>query len=71
MFHVNYRISDPPNVNCSLTVTMPLHAWKQLRKGLEAHGGYPEWKLANAIRDLMAKLEGSVEASGEYPIGAE
>jgi hypothetical protein len=58
-----FAITDPDNVSCTMQITMTLAQWKLLRESL--NNRYPDWKIREAIDDLVAKANDSFAATVE------
>lgn len=59
-----FKITNPDNAECTLTITMPLEKWKRLREQLDSN--YPSWKLSNLIAQLVSKVQEECESEGEF-----
>jgi hypothetical protein len=49
------QVVNPDSVNLSLTITMSLGEWKQLRDQLART--YPSWRLAETIGETVTHVE--------------
>jgi hypothetical protein len=58
---IKFKVTEPRQVNFTLTMTAPLEEWKSLCVQLDTR--YPSWRLSAAIRKLIEHA-GS-EFSGE------
>lgn len=50
-------IENPDKIECTLTFTMTLKEWKQIRKTLDSNPSYAELKVTDEIIDLVRKVE--------------
>jgi len=71
-----FKIERPQDVECSLTITMPLQSWARLRAALSAINesqSYPFYRLNEEIRQMIARAEKhfEFEADGPDPEGSE
>lgn len=62
-----FRIERPGDVNCTLTVIMPLSRWCELSTQLSSH--YPSWQLTSVIRDMVRHA--NMEFGYEPPDGGD
>ena len=46
-----FQSTNPDEIEFSLTVTMPLKEWKEVRRHLQ--GAWPSWELGQAIADMI------------------
>lgn len=53
---IKMQLSDPDRSECTLTITMPLKRWKELRDQLGT-GPFPSWKLRAQIREMIDRVE--------------
>ena len=51
------KIVDPDKIKATLSFTMTLSEWKQIRKTLESNRAYTELQVINEIIDLTSQLE--------------
>ncbi len=51
------KVNNPDAINCTLSFTMTLKDWKQVRKTLGSNEAYIELQVINEIRDLVSQLE--------------
>ena len=58
-----FRIEKPGEVECSMTITMPLVMWENLRADLSRN--YPPFWLGNVIGDLVVKARAEYGAEVE------
>ena len=58
-----FRIENPDDIQMTLTVTMPLDAWKRLRSELPPT--YPSWKLSSAIGNMVDSATKTFSATTE------
>jgi hypothetical protein len=49
--NVKFQVEKPDDVVATLTITMTLRQWKELRDQLNQ--SWPSWKLAAAITDVL------------------
>jgi hypothetical protein len=62
-----YKLTDPDSVEATLTVTMTLGNWKKIRQQLyhaKAALAYPNFKVREAIDDMIGKAENVFETEG-------
>lgn len=52
-----FRAVEPEKMEFSLTVTMPLKEWRELRTSLSVEGGYTSSRLCSAITDMTMHAE--------------
>ena len=57
-------IARPDAVDVTLTITMPLGRWKELREQIA--GKYPGWAFAELIARTVAKAEAGFTEEGIY-----
>ena len=50
-------VKNPDKIECTLSFTMRLDDWKQVRKTLNSNAAYAELKLIDEISDLVYQLE--------------
>ena len=55
----SYEFTDTDNISATLTVTMKISEWKNLKDQLLEK--YPAWKFASMIQDMVCKAEGIIE----------
>jgi hypothetical protein len=49
------KVENPDGIELTLTMTMTLGQWKELRGQLA--GKWPAWDLGNAIREMIQKAD--------------
>jgi hypothetical protein len=65
-FRATFKLANPDVMDATMTVTMNIGDWKQLRDQLNAtHTAFPAWKLRDAIGDLVRRAEQDFEAESE------
>jgi hypothetical protein len=52
-----FPATDPNEISFSLTVTMPLKKWRELKAQLTDK--YPSWELSRAITDMVFQAQKS------------
>lgn len=55
------RIEDPESVVATVSISMPIKNWKDLRGRIDCRV-YPEQRLYDVIRDLVIAIETKVSA---------
>ena len=48
------KITDPDRIEVTLTVTMPLKTWKELREQLSKD--HPSWEFGSKITDMVYQI---------------
>lgn len=51
------RVENPDKIKCTLTFTMTLEDWRQIRRTLRKNAAYTEIQMMNEISDLILQLE--------------
>jgi len=51
------RIEKPDDIKCTLSFTMTLKDWRQIRKTLSTHSNYEELQIIREIDSLIMQLE--------------
>ena len=59
-----FKITNPDEAECTLTITMTLGAWKRLKEHLGSKS--LGWELGIAITQLVSKAEFEFETDGEF-----
>ncbi len=52
----DFRIAQPDDVECTMTISMTLGSWRKLRDRLEGQS-YPEFRLRQDISELISLAE--------------
>lgn len=60
------KVEKPDGIEMTLTMTMTLGQWKELRAQLA--GAWPAWELGSAIREMIQKAD--THFRGEVKEGA-
>jgi hypothetical protein len=55
MLKARFRLEDPDAQLATMTLTMPLKEWKELRDKLPSE--WPAWQLSGAINDLVMQAQ--------------
>ena len=50
-------VSSPDEIQCTLTFTMKLGEWKQIRQTLGTNSAWAEMQVITEIRDLTYQME--------------
>lgn len=61
-----FQIEKPMDCQCTLSITMPLAHWCQLREQLSS-SDYPSWKFRGAIMAMVCHAEKHFEANETVP----
>ena len=56
-------LTEPREIEASLTITMKVKEWEQLRDQL--NGSWPSWKLSAHITDLLSQVRRIVYPKSE------
>jgi len=51
------KVMQPDDIKCTLSFTMRLSEWKQIKKTLSSNSHYAELQVMNEISDLVCQLE--------------
>jgi len=51
------KVENAENIKCTLSFTMTLKDWKQIRNTLQKNPAYTELQVINEIHDLVGQLE--------------
>ena len=51
------KIESADEIKCTLSFTMKLKDWKQIRNTLQTNAAYTELQIINEIHDLVDQLE--------------
>jgi len=51
------KIENVDNIECTLSFTLKIKEWKQIRKTLNSNTAYAEMELITEIRELVTKPE--------------
>lgn len=51
------KVENADDIKCTLSFTMTLKDWKQIRKTLQTNIAYSEIQVINEIHDLVGQLE--------------
>lgn len=59
----HFQPANPDEIEMTLTVTMPLKAWRKL--ALQIANEYPGWQFVGIIRELILFADKHYETPGE------
>ncbi len=65
MIRAVYQLTKPDDAGASLTLTMTVGEWKQVRATLNKAGDYPGWRVAEIIGELVGRAAAHFDASSE------
>lgn len=52
---ISYKLNGVEKLNASMTITMSVGQWEELRQQLD--NKYPSWKLSSAIGNLVRRAK--------------
>lgn len=59
----HFQPADPDAIEMTLTITMPLKAWREL--SFQIANKYPGWQFVGIIRELILYADKHFEQAGE------
>lgn len=65
MIRTRFELTHPDDAEATLTLTMTLGEWNNLRATLEKAGAYPGWRVARVISDMIVSAREHFVASTE------
>jgi hypothetical protein len=60
-----YRIAQPDDVDCTLSITMAASEWKRLLDQVDS-SAYPGWRIKDAIERVIRTANAKFSETGEY-----
>jgi hypothetical protein len=58
-----YKLNSPDQLEATMTITMRVSEWKQLKGAVAQH--YPGWQFSSAIGALISKAEQTLHSEEE------
>lgn len=65
-FKAKFHLNDTDNIDATMTITMPLAEWRELRKKTDTKPfGHAHRELMSSIRDMITQAEQEYSAENE------